>query len=125
MPKPKESKEGGVEDPEVPMQQGRKRPILVQKIDSGLRLYKNPSVEDFPDSIRLKLGYDVPRGNPISSYQELDFDVSKKPIEIESRGVYFMRKEKNELEFKIEDDSDFEIKLTGFDAKRDLFLKIQ
>jgi hypothetical protein len=125
LPKPDESKEGRLEEPEVPFQQGKKRPILIQKIHSGLRVYKNPAADELPDSIHLKLGYDVPRGNPIKSYQELDFDVSKKPIEFESTGVYFTKKERNELEFNIEDPFNFEIKLTGFDEKRDLFLKIQ
>ena len=78
-----------------------------------------------PDSIHLKLGYDVPRGNPVKSYQELDFDVSKNPIVLESEGVYFTKREKNELEFDIENKEHFEIILKGFDEKRDLFLKIQ
>ncbi len=124
-PKPKGSAEGDSPEPEIPAQIGKKRPVLIQKIDSGVRVYRNPFAEEFPESIRLKLGYDVPRGNPILSYQELDFDVAKKPIEIESAGVYFTKKEKNELEFNIEDVTNFEIKLTGFDTKRDLFLKVQ
>ena len=33
--------------------------------------------------------------------------------------------EKNVLEFNIENPMVFEIKLTGFDEKRDLFLKMQ
>jgi hypothetical protein len=78
-----------------------------------------------PDAISLKLGYDVPRGNPIKNYQELDFDVAKLPIVISSSGVYFTKKEKNILEFDIVDKSHFEIQLTGFDEKRDLFLKLQ
>ena len=38
---------------------------------------------------------------------------------------FFTKKEKNVLEFEIEDQSHFEITLTGFDEKRDLFLKLQ
>lgn len=104
---------------------GKKRPVLVEKILSGLKIVKNPAADELPESVRLKLGYDVPRGNPVKSYQELDFDVAKAPINIESTGVYFTKKEKNELEFEIEDKTHFEIKLTGFDEKRDLFLKLQ
>lgn len=113
------------EVPEIPGLKGKKRPFTVEKIVSGLKIVKNPAAEEFPETIRLKLGYDVPRGNPIKSYQELDFDVAKSPIMIESSGVYFTKKEKNELEFDIEDKSHFEIKLTGFDERRDLFLKLQ
>ncbi len=125
LPKAKNSGDDDVIDPDVPLQPGKKRPILFQKINSGLRVYKNPVADELPESIRLKLGYDVPRGNPIKSYQELDFDVSKSPIKIESSGVYFVKKEKNELEFEIENKEHFEIRLTGFDEKRDLFLKQQ
>lgn len=113
------------EEPDIPGLTGRKRPVLVEKVLSGLKIIKNPAAEELPESIRLKLGYDVPRGNPIKSYQELDFDVAKSPISIESSGVYFTKKEKNEMEFNIEDKSHFEIVLTGFDEKRDLFLKLQ
>lgn len=112
-------------EPEVPLLPGKRRAVLVEKIHTGLRLYKNPEADEIPESIKLKLGYDVPRGNPIHSYQPLDFDVSKSPITIDSKGVYFTQKEKNVLEFEMEDKFDFEIKLTGFDEKRDLFLKMQ
>ncbi len=117
--------EDEVNEPDIPLLKGRKRSVLIEKINSGLKIIRNPAAEDLPESIRLKLGYDVPRGNPIKSYQELDFDVSKLPISIESSGVYFTKKEKNELEFDIENYAHFEISLTGFDEKRDLFLKLQ
>lgn len=120
-----EKGEDDTDEPEIPGLKGKKRPVLVEKILSGLKIAKNPGAEELPESIRLKLGYDVPRGNPIKSYQELDFDVAKSPIMIESSGVYITRKEKNEIEFEIEDKEQFEIRLTGFDEKRDLFLKLQ
>ncbi|MBW0176669.1 hypothetical protein [Sediminibacterium sp.] len=117
--------EDDTEEPDIPIVQGKKRPVLVEKILSGLKITSNPAAEEMPESMRLKLGYDVPRGNPIKSYQQLDFDLSKLPIIIESTGVYFTKKEKNELEFEIENKEQFEIQLTGFDEKRDLFLKLQ
>ncbi len=113
------------EDPEIPWGTKKIRPLIVEQIFTGLRIAKNPESNEAPESIRIKLGYDVPRGNPIKSYQEPDFDVSKSPIKIESAGVYFTKKEKNILEFNIENASHFEIKLTGFDEKRDLFLNMQ
>lgn len=104
---------------------GNARPYLVEKTSAGIKIIKNPKAESVPESIHVKMGYDVPRGNPIKSYQELDFDLSKAPIVLESQGVYFTKQEKNELEFTIENKDQFEITLTGFDEKRDLFLKIQ
>lgn len=124
LPKHKEG-DNEINDPEIPLMLGKKRPLIIEKIFSGLRLLKNPETEEAPESLKLKFGYDVPRGNPVKSYQELDFDVAKAPIKIESTGVYFTKKEKNVLEFDIEDQHHFEIKLTGFDEKRDLFLKMQ
>ena len=124
-PDKEEQGEDDTDEPDVPGFKVKKRPVLIEKVLSGLKISKNPAAEELPESIKLKLGYDVPRGNPIKSYQELDFDLAKSPIKIESSGVYFTRKEKNELEFEIEDKSHFEIKLTGFDERRDLFLKLQ
>jgi hypothetical protein len=125
LPSRDETGDDDTNEPEIPGVKGKKRPVLVEKILSGLKIVKNPAADDLPENIKVKLGYDVPRGNPIKSYQELDFDVAKSPINIESTGVYFTKKEKNELEFEIEDKSHFEIKLTGFDERRDLFLKLQ
>lgn len=113
-----------VREPKIPVINGKKSPVVVQKILSGLRIIGNPDAEELPRNLRIRLGYDVPRGNPIKNYQELDFDVSKSPVLVQSSGVYFTKMERNELELDIES-SDFEIKLTGFDEKRDLFLKLQ
>lgn len=125
--KPDTNKKGDDESegPELGELKGKARPYLVEKTTSGIKIIKNPRADTVPDSLHLKMGYDVPRGNPIKSYQELDFDVSKAPIVLESEGVYFTKQEKNELEFDIENKEHFEIMLKGFDEKRDLFLKIQ
>lgn len=112
-------------DPDVPGVNSKKSPVIVEKILSGLKISRNPTAEEVPESFQIRLGYDVRRGNPIKSYQEFDFDVSKYPIRVDQVGVYFTKKEKNELEFNIEDKSYFEIKLTGFDEKRDLFFKLR
>jgi len=125
LPKYIDSENAYVNEPKIPMLNGRISPVLIEPIYSGLKVIKNSKAETLPEQIRLKIGYDVPRGNPIKSYQELDFDVAKSPIVISSSGVYFTKKEKNILEFDIVDYSYFEIQLTGFDIKRDLFLKLQ
>lgn len=125
LPDEKDSGEDEVKEPDIPILNGRRSPVLIERINSGLRIVKNPNADELPEAISLKLGYDVPRGNPIKSYQELDFDVAKLPIVILSSGVYFTKKEHNVLEFDIENKLHFEIKLTGFDEKRDLFLKLQ
>lgn len=111
--------------PEVPRMKGNPRPIKVEKIYSGIKISNNPFSIKTPENVQIKLGYDVRRGNPFSNYQELDFDVSKLPIHVQSSGVYFTKKEKNIIEFEIEDKLNFEIILTGFDINRDLLLKIK
>ncbi len=125
LPEANDLGEDEVMEAEIPLLKIRNRPFLIEKIHTGLKIVRNPEASHMPESLQAKLGYDVPRGNPIKSYQELDFDISKSPIKIESTGVYFTKKEKNELEFNIDDTNFFEIKLTGFDEKRDLFLKLQ
>jgi hypothetical protein len=106
----------------------RKEPaLLADRISGGFRIYNNPKVDTLPESAGFKLAYDVPRGNPIKSYQPADFDLAEKrnnPIQIKYKGVNITRREKNILEFDIVDKSDIEIVLTGFDVKRDLFIKL-
>ncbi len=124
LPKPDDGKNEVNED-EVPLIEIKKQPYKIEKIKSGLKVYKNSEATEIPDQLKLRIGYDVPRGNPITSYQELDFDVSKMPIQIESSGIYFLTKEKNVIEFEITNKDHFELILTGFDEKRDLYIKLQ
>jgi hypothetical protein len=123
LPKPDDGTNEINED-EVPLIEVKKQPYKIEKIKSGLKVYKNPEATEIPEQLKLRIGYDVPRGNPITSYQELDFDVSKKPIQIESSGIYFLTKEKNVIEFEIINKDYFELILTGFDEKRDLYIKL-
>jgi hypothetical protein len=121
------SEKNKVPKPEIEIKQTRISAVLIDQITGGVRIYSNPKSEKMPESVRIKMGYDVPRGNPINNYQILDFDLSKSsktPVQVESRGVNIIKQEKNELEFEISDQSDFEIILSGFDVKRDLFIKL-
>jgi hypothetical protein len=72
LPKDNISGEDEVNEPEIPILKGKPRPVILEKIYSGLKIVKNPKAIELPDSIKIKLGYDVPRGNPVASYQELD-----------------------------------------------------
>ncbi len=95
MPDHDDAGEDETNDPGNSCATGRKRPVLIRenlfRIEDCLKIRKQMK---FPKALRLKLGYDVPRGNPIKSYQELDFDVSKSPISIESSRSLFYKKGK-------------------------------
>lgn len=91
---------------------------------NGIRLKKKKNISSVPESVLLELAYDVISGNPINFYEESDFDVSRTPIEIESKGIRIIEKVGNKIRFEVENNDDFELTVIGFDKKRDLFYKI-
>ena len=96
-------------------------PLIVSKISGGIIIKPNPKVKP-PDSVYLKLGYMMARGNPLKRYSELDFDLAKPPIVIEVENANVHKQELNCLDFSITDD-DFKVTIKGFDLERDLFIK--
>lgn len=77
--------------------------------------------EQLPLSIRVKVAYDVLRGNPFSKHDPLDFDFSNKELEIKCTGASASSLSPNVLVIKASS-RDFEVAVSGFDARRDLII---
>lgn len=77
--------------------------------------------DQLPLTIRVKVAYDVLRGNPFSKHDPLDFDFSTKELEIKCTGASASSLSPNILVIKASG-RDFEVSVTGFDARRDLII---
>jgi hypothetical protein len=77
-----------------------------------------------PAVFDIQVAYDVRRGNPFRKYAPSDFDLDKEPIVIECEGVADMRKAKNRFQVLMKE-SDFRVKVTGFDERRDLKVEVK
>ena len=76
-----------------------------------------------PHRVRVRMAYDVRRGNPLRKYEEFDFDVATSPIKIASDGLRLLSYGMNEI-VVAPDRADFSLSVTGFDKNRDLYVKI-
>lgn len=105
--------------PEPPIPPGQPSPIKVGRIEGGFKIAGRPG---FRGAIIAEVAYEVRRGNPFKRYDINDFDLDRKPIVIDHASVEISRRNGNTLEFAVVGD-DFEVKVTGFDANRDLVVR--
>lgn len=77
----------------------------------------------FPLRASLKIAYDTRRGNPFAQYEPFDFEVSKRPINIKTKGCKLLKAGRNELEIEVTG-RNFRLKVGGFDRTRDLVVNI-
>jgi hypothetical protein len=77
--------------------------------------------EQLPVTIRVRAAYDVLRGNPFSKHDALDFDFSKNELVVNATGAKALAESPNTLIIKASS-RDFEVRVDGFDVRRDLII---
>jgi len=118
-----------VREPEIDeeeMKERRKvRTFLVYPVRNGFGITLNPQKKDTPFPLRatVRMAYDTRRGNPFALYEEFDFDVGSRSINIKARGCKILTKRSNKLEIQATG-KDFNLKVTGFDPNRDLAVDV-
>ncbi len=118
----KEDNEGeSVDDLDIDLV--KKAPIVsIYKVNGGFTVTHGGSNE--LARIQLKVAYDVRRGNSFKKYDPTDFDVSKKPIKIETQGIQIQEVKHNSIVY-LPTSSDYKFEIRGFDQKRDLKISIR
>jgi hypothetical protein len=74
-----------------------------------------------PQRLEVEVAYGVRKGNPFNKYDPADFDLSKRPIQIQSNGATVSSVSGNLLVVEPLQD-DFEVEVSGFDTNRDLYI---
>lgn len=98
------------------------KPVTISHTKGGFRILPGEGIDEdmLPLSVEIRAAYDVLRGNPFKRYEPFDFDFSKNNgLLVEGEGINIVSKAKNSilLEFR---ETDFTLKVSGFDPKRDL-----
>lgn len=112
--------------PEIVIKE-RKPPVFaVEKIERGFVVALNPERADiaFPIRSKITVAYDVRKGNPFKRYEPHDFDLSSGSISINSTGCTILNRQRNIIEIELTDNN-FNLKMTGFDANRDLIVNVK
>ena len=79
------------------------------------------------DLVRLRVAYEVSRGNPLNSYQEEDFRLHGQdalPIRVEGASIESGDRY-NWLDLRVNDPQNFAVAVQGFDQRRDLHIRIE
>ena len=78
------------------------------------------------DLVRLRIAYEVSRGNPLNSYQEQDFRLhgpGALPVQLQGASIE-TGESYNRLDLRIDDPQIFSVPVQGFDQRRDLHIRI-
>lgn len=118
-------------DPDKPVKPGRVGPsesqpvsVSASKIKGGFRLSRGARTLQKGAIVTSEVAYGVARGSAFAKWSPLDFKLEDKPINVSSSGVEIIRKTGKVISFKVTD-SEFELKVWGFDDLRDVELDIR
>lgn len=109
--------------PKVELEKKRAK-FGVSQLQSGFRIRLSDDKMSLPIGVLVRVAYDIRRGNPFKRYHIYDFDLASKKVKKDLRGGTFTSIENNIIKLKIES-TDFELKVFGFDDKRDVIIDIQ
>lgn len=117
----KDDDPGGPDIPDLPP--AKRQMIRIKKIPRGVYVYPVGLSQDNLPEISLKIAYDTTRGNPLKKYRKFDFQLNKQPIVTKPSKCIFSIIDTNEIKLTPQS-VDFDLTITGFDEKRDLFVNI-
>ncbi|MYC32141.1 MAG: hypothetical protein F4X64_03060 [Chloroflexi bacterium] len=98
----------------------------VDQSGKGFRVRFATNTMNPPNRVRLRVAYEVPRGNPMKSYSPHDFRLhGAGSLEIHSEGCSVIPGENgNELLLDIDDPTSFFVAVRGFDTHRDVVVRV-
>ncbi len=98
----------------------------VDQSGKGFRVRFATNAMSPPNRVRLRVAYEVPRGNPMKSYSPHDFRLhGTGSLEIHSEGCSVIPGENgNELLLDIDDHTTFFVTVRGFDTHRDVVVRV-
>lgn len=117
-------KDDNVGEPDIPdLPPAQRQMIKIKKIPGGIYVYSVGLSKGNLPEVSLKIAYDTTRGNPLKKYRKFDFQLNKSPIVTKPTKCIFSITNANEIKLTPQSD-DFDLTITGFDEKRDLFVTI-
>jgi len=84
-----------------------------------LKYSGNGDAAAFPFQVSVLAAYEVRQGDPFTKHHPDDFDLRRAPIRIEHKGIRNLKASGKQLDF-VAEGPEFEVRVTGFDPRRDL-----
>ena len=98
---------------------------------TGFRVRIASESENPPTGVRLRVAYEVPRGNPLKQYSPNDFRLhGAGALSVEMRGCQVIsqhgnERAGNELFLQVDDPKEFTVTTQGFDPNRDVLVRVE
>jgi len=106
-------------DPPTP---SKPNPLEVTQISGTPKGFKVASAsKEAPAGATIEVAYNVRRGSALKNYHKFDFELGKHGVKVESTGCTTTCNS-NRIDVEVTS-PDFEVRVTGFDENRDLFVK--
>lgn len=119
---PKDAPGNKKTSPEILIPVPKPKPYLIEQIIGGFRIYNNPKSTVNERELSVRVAYDRFDGNPFNKHSEFDFNL--RDLRIESSRIDNLKLDKNTIMFEPAEGT-YEIKITGFDTKRDLIIDVK
>lgn len=114
-----------VRPPKVPPLEPPVRAYRLTWLEDGFKVqHGTVSEDDLPIVIRVRVAYDVLRGNPFKKHTAADFDLTKNEILIQSLGVGITVPAANVMLIEVKN-THFAVNVSGFDPNRDLIIDVK
>lgn len=111
-----------VRPPKVPPLEPSARAYRLTRLPDGFKLQDGTiEEEDLPVVIRVRVAYDVLRGNPFKRHNPADFDFTKKGVQVETQGAAVTAPGADVLRIEVRH-AHFVVNVSGFDPNRDLII---
>ena len=94
----------------------------LERIDGGFRVTAGDGAP--PQRLLIRAAYDIPDGSPLRNWSKFDFEFGRAPIEVTTTGGTLAVEEGNRLEF-VPSAEEFELRASGFEAVRDVFVDVR
>lgn len=101
----------------------RRRRFRITKTPGGFIIQGIGAADDVPALLRVRVAYDVRKGNPLSKYSPIDFRLGASPTVFDPppHGIELTTVADNRLVARVVI-PDFRLTVKGFDERRDLFV---
>lgn len=122
-PEPTPPDEPGEEDDETsptPVVEVTSRParFRITRLEGGFAVTGTEALAT-PAEMKIRMAYEVRRGNPFKKYSPLDFSVAEAPVTVGVRDCDLLVREGNHLLVRLQE-PEFRLEVRGFDQNRDL-----
>jgi len=112
-----------VRPPNLKVPEPKEKAYRLFRLKGGfaIRGSKSIAADQLPLVIRVRVAYDVLRGNPFSKHSPLDFDFANNELDVTTKDANTSAHGPNIMIIKAKS-RDFEVAVTGFDVRRDLII---